>query len=389
VRKKIFIIAGEKSGDLLGSKIIDRLDKNKFEIGIVGGESMEKQSYRSIFPMEKISVMGAMEILPRLRDILRKIEETAQFIVRTNQDMVLTIDSPDFCFRVMRRVRELDVARRIKGIHLVAPSVWFYREYRAAQVAKLYDMLLCLLPFEPKYFEKYGLKTTFVGHPIFGVESSEYSFNVNGRSVESYRKNSRIIAVTPGSRKFEIKLLMPIITKVIKILNRTYNFDYCILATENTRDFIKEYLVGRAIRNIEVEWEPKKKEKIIENSLLVLAKSGTNVVEIAAYAVPLMVMYKFDFLTNIFGTIFLKLKSGTKSVNLINILGERDVIPEMLLFNCNAIGIAEKVTELIANEELRIEQIRSNLSILKMLGYGCNDSPSLKIVNKIGELLNV
>ncbi|MDR2077393.1 MAG: hypothetical protein LBP39_00315 [Rickettsiales bacterium] len=389
MKKKIFIIAGEKSGDLLGSKIIDCLDRNLFEIGIVGGKSMEKRGPRSIFPMEDLSTMGAFGLLPKLVNILGKIEETARFVVHTGQDMVLTIDSPDFCFRVMRRIRELDTNRKIKGVHLVAPSVWFYRKNRAAKIAKLYDMLFCLLPFEPQYFEKHGLETIFVGHPIFGRESTEYSFNSSSYGIESYQRNSRIISITPGSRKSETTLLMPIVAGVVENISKKFNFDYHILATENTYDFIRSYLKTKAIDNINVEWEPDKKEKIIRNSLLVLAKSGTNTLEMAAYAVPMVVMYKFDFLTNVLGTIFLKLKSGIKFVNLINILGGKEIIPEALLFNCSVTTIAEKITHLIASEELRIEQIKNNLDTLKLLGYGNNSSPSLKIANKICELLNV
>ncbi|MDR2778400.1 MAG: lipid-A-disaccharide synthase [Rickettsiales bacterium] len=389
MKKKIFLIAGEKSGDLLGSKIIECLDRNLFEIGMVGGESMEKLGYRSLFPMEKLSIMGSFEVLPRLVDILRKIEETAQFIVRTNQEMVLTIDSPDFCFRVMRRVRELDVTRKIVGGHLVAPSVWFYRASRAKKIAKLYDILFCLLPFEPPYFEKYGLRTMFVGHPIFGRESFEYSFNTGNCGIGSYRRNSKIISITPGSRKSEVKLLMPVVAKVVENIGETFDLQYHILATENTHDFIEKYLNARNIMNIAVEWEPEKKEKIIRSSLLALAKSGTNALEIAAYAIPLVVMYKFGFLTNILGTIYLKLKSGIRFVNLINILGKREIIPEMLLFNCRAANIAEKIIELVASEKLRAKQIEDNLKILEVLGYGRNNSPSRRIASEIGRLLDV
>ncbi|GHU26384.1 lipid-A-disaccharide synthase [Bacilli bacterium] len=386
MKKKILIMAGEKSGDLLGSKIIDSLDKNLFEISIVGGVAMEKSGLKSLFPMNELSVMGIFEILPKLFNIIKRIEETARFAVETGQDVVLTIDSPDFCSRVAKKIRKLDKNNKIKIAHLIAPSVWFYRENRAKKIAKIYDILFCILPFEPPYFEKYGLRTIFVGHPLFGQEFKEHDFNNENHH---YRKDSKTISLTPGSRKTEVKVLLPIIVGVVDNLRKIYDFNYTILATEDTHELIKNYLKNRNIDYINLEKDPVKKEIIIKNSLIAIAKSGTNTLEIAAHSIPMVAIYRFNFLTNILAFLVSKIRTGVKFVNLINILVHREIIPEILLYDCNPDNISKKVSHLIDNEQIRIEQIEGNLKTLKALGYGSDDSPSRIIINEICKLVDV
>jgi len=163
--KKFFIIAGEASGDLLGSKLISeiKLQHTASEFIGVGGKLMQEQGLVSIFPMEELSVMGFLEVLPHLSKLLRRINQTAEIIVKEKPDFVISIDSPDFNFRVMKKLQNFNSAKKI---HLIAPSVWAYRAGRAQKISKLYDLLLCVLPFEPAYFEKHGLKTVFIGHPL-------------------------------------------------------------------------------------------------------------------------------------------------------------------------------------------------------------------------------
>jgi lipid-A-disaccharide synthase len=213
--KKIFLIVGEASGDLLGSKLIKELQEQlaqkneKAEFVGVGGKLMQEQGLVSIFPMEELSIMGFAEVVPHLLKILRRINQTAQTIIEQKPDFVITIDSPDFCFRVMKRLKAKLAGSKFapKKIHLIAPSVWAYREGRAEKISKLYDLLLAILPFEPPYFEKYGLKTVFIGHPIlenapdFGKKAEE---NRKFREKRGIKKDDFVICVTPGSRNGEV-----------------------------------------------------------------------------------------------------------------------------------------------------------------------------------------
>ena len=177
--KKFFIIAGEASGDVLGAKLIDEI-KQKFlakdemvEFIGVGGKSMQEAGLRSIFAMEDLSIMGFVEVLPHLFKILKRINQTADEIIAQKPDFIITIDSPDFNFRVMKKVKNYKGAKKI---HLVAPSVWAYREQRARKVAQLYDLLLAILPFEPPYFTKYNLKLDWIVKNIsndFGIPDKD------------------------------------------------------------------------------------------------------------------------------------------------------------------------------------------------------------------------
>jgi lipid-A-disaccharide synthase len=163
--KKIFIIAGEMSGDLLGYNVMNSINKcQKIDFVGIGGEKMESFGLKSLFPMNELSVMGVFEVLPKIFTLNKRIKDTIIEIKKQQPDMILTIDSPGFCFRVIKAFKN---DKKIKKVHLVAPSVWAWKSGRAKKIAELYDLLLCLLPFEPPYFEKYGLTTKFVGHPIF------------------------------------------------------------------------------------------------------------------------------------------------------------------------------------------------------------------------------
>ena len=379
MKKKFFIIAGEKSGDLLGSKILQNINKNIFDIYGIGGELMLKNGLKeSLFPMEELSLMGVFEILPKIFNLLKRIKQTADYIIKLQPDVVLTIDSPDFCFRVMKLVKKLDKENKIKKIHFIAPSVWAYREKRAEKISKIYDLLFCILPFEPPYFEKYGLKTIFVGHPLY--DKTEYD-NIQNNT-ENNIQNSNIISITLGSRKGEVNRFYPIIINVIKKLNKQ-DIKYYFLATNYTYDLIINKLKQDNIQNIEVIKE--NKNDIIKKSILVISKSGTNTLENAGFAVPMVVFYKFGFLTNIIAKRIRK-KSKVKFATIINIMNNKEIIPECLLEDCNSNNIYNKVNNLLNNPDLRKEQVENNLKTISILGYKSNNNSGNIIAKKIEEL---
>ena len=166
--KKIFIVTGEASGDLLGSRLIKEFENSNQAIKFcgVGGQQMKDRGFESIFPLEDLAVMGFLEVVPHIPKLLNRINQVITRIQEFQPDILITIDAPDFCFRVLKKLKKTPQFLKIKKIHLIAPSVWAYRQGRAQKIAQLYDLLLAILPFEPPYFEKYGLKTVFIGHPL-------------------------------------------------------------------------------------------------------------------------------------------------------------------------------------------------------------------------------
>lgn len=198
-RPLIFIIAGEPSGDALGARLMAALSQRldgKIRFEGIGGVQMAALGLVSRFPMEELSVMGAAEILPRLFGLLRRIGETAEAIVANRPDVVVTIDSPGFCFRVAKRVHD----HGIPIVHYVAPQVWAWKAHRAREIAGFLDHLLALLPFEPPIFTAEGLPCTFVGHPV--LESGAGSGDGAAlRARLSIDPDTTLVCLLPGSRR--------------------------------------------------------------------------------------------------------------------------------------------------------------------------------------------
>jgi len=168
-RKKIFIIAGEVSGDVLGAEIVRAAKMiGTMDFVGIGGESMLAAGLKSLFPISDLSVMGFAEVIKKSRVLISRIRQTADAIIREKPDIVLTIDSPSFAVRVIKKVRK-NLATLPKFYHCVAPMVWAWGRNRAKKYAKIFDKLFCFFDFEVPYFAKFGLKTEAVGYPIYNV----------------------------------------------------------------------------------------------------------------------------------------------------------------------------------------------------------------------------
>ena len=394
-RKKIFIIAGEASGDLLGSKIMKSLINNDKNVEItfcgIGGEKMEKEGLKSLFPMSDLSLMGFFEVLPKVFKLLKRIKQTVDTIIKEKPDAILTIDSPGFCFRVMEKLKCKDKKffDSVKKIHLIAPSVWAYKEKRAKRISKIYDLLLCILPFEPPYFEKYGLKTEYIGHPIFDDDtkySTKYSKSDLSKNY-SVSYDDIIIILTPGSRESEVERIYPIMIKAINILKERYCYtykDYHIFtfANNHTRDLVDftahEYEFKTKIITNETE-----KAKILSCANVALAKSGTNTFEFNIYGVPLVVTYTFNWFTNKIVKRVVKIKYA----NLVNILANQEIIPEFVLDNVDPSQIAEQLNKFLKDKQLCKKQIEDTRNIIKQLGYNCPEKASYCGASKILNLI--
>ncbi len=383
--KKFFVIAGEASGDLLGSKLIYELKLQNPDsqfIG-VGGKLMQEQGLVSIFPMEELAVMGFMEVVPHLFKLLRRIKQTAETIIREKPDFVITVDSPDFCFRVMKRLvdsRE-SIVDSFKKVHLIAPSVWAYREGRAEKISKLYDLLLAILPFEPPFFEKYGLKTVFIGHPLITNApdfSQKTEFNLAFRRKHKIAESDLLICVTPGSRVSEVQKIFPEFIGAINLLAAKFpQIKVAIPTVQKTRELVVEMAKSLKVEYFFVEDEEKK--SLFFASDFAVAKSGTNAVEFSLYRIPMLIAYKINFLTHFIVKRMIKIQFA----NLVNLILNQEIIPEMLQKKCRAKKIAEVLEKLISDKSFaQTQMIKSELA-LKMMGLGSIDNPSQKAAKEI------
>lgn len=350
--KKLYIIAGEPSGDFLGSSVIQSLNESSdFEIYGVGGNLMEAAGLKSLFDIREISIGGLIEIVPHIFHIKNLINRTVDDIIAKNPDILLTIDSPGFCFRVAKRVRKKN--QNIKLIHLVAPSVWAWREGRAKSMSKLYDHLLTLFDFEPKYFTKFGLETTFVGHPA--VEYFEETDNTT-------KENTLLIL--PGSRKQEINALLPIFLKASEKLN----FEKIIIPTlSNLLPIINPII--KNCKDIKLVCDEKEKAELYKSSKLAIVASGTATLQLALAGCPMIVCYRLSFVTYQILKHFVKVNY----ISLVNLILNKAVVPELIQSECNVEKILNTTQRLSINTQIKeFKELRERLKPID--GY-----PSQKI----------
>lgn len=380
---KIFLIAGENSGDILAGKLMIELKQifvNAKFYG-VGGKNMIDQGLESIFAMEELAVMGFVEVVPHLFTLIKRINQTADFINQLQPQIVITIDSPDFCFRVVKKIQKL---KNCKKVHLIAPSVWAYREGRAKKIAKLYNLLLAILPFEPPYFEKYHLKTVFVGHPI--IESAP-NFNEKKLLRNQFRSNYQIgdddfvICLTPGSRNNEVIKIFPEFILAINLLAKQKpNIKIVIPVVKKTEELVKKMANKLNVNYFLIPQD--QKNQMMFACDFAIAKSGTNSIEFSLYQIPIVIGYKINILTYIIVKSMIKIKFA----NLINLILNREVIPEFLQYDCNGQKIYTKILELIDYPKIAQQQTQECLTALKLLGLNNEVSASKKSANLIYNL---
>ncbi len=376
---RIFLIAGEASGDFLGATLMRAL-RTKHPEGVefagIGGRLMAEAGLESLFPMEELSVMGLAEVLPRLFKILKRIRQTAATILKSKPDAVVTIDSPDFCFRVVRKVKAKSHA--IPCIHYVAPSVWAWRPGRARKVARFLDHILTLLPFEPPYFEEHDLAATFVGHPI--VERlSRRGDSDRFRKKYDIDEAQKIFCILPGSRMGELNRLLERFTKATDTLLRDKPDMLVVVPTlPHLKAHIQEFFVGKGINPLVIDGEEDKFD-CFAASAVALAASGTVSLELALADTPHVIAYRVNAVTAWFARRLIK----TPYVNLVNILLNRPLVPELLQEQCQSIKMTQEVFKILDNKDARAEQLRGFREALIMIGLGDPETPSRKAADAV------
>jgi len=347
--KKIFILTGEPSGDKLASTVISKLklENPEIEYLAVGGTHLKNLGISSIFDLKEITYLGFTSVLLNIFKIKSKINNTVDEIIKFNPDILFSVDSPDFTLRVAERVKKIN--KNIKTIHYVAPQVWVWRKNRVKKINKFIDHMLLLFNFEKEYFDKENIKNTFVGHPL--IER-----NQNNRTVidSILPKDKKIISLFPGSRKSETNVLLPILIDFIKLMNKK-NDDYFfyIHATEENKNFIIENIKKINIGNLDVASEENIKLKILSKSIFAVSKSGTVSLQICNSNIPSIIIYKLSFIN----FMIFKMLVNVKFANIINIINNKEVIPELLQKECNAEEIYKSVIYLLKNPELIQKQL--------------------------------
>ena len=347
--KKIFILTGEPSGDKLASKVISKLQKNNPEIeySCVGGTHLNSLGIKSIFDLKEITYIGFTSVLLNIFKIKNKINKTVDEIIKFNPDILFSVDSPDFTLRVAEKVKKIN--NKIKTIHYVAPQVWVWREGRVKKFKKFLDHILLLFEFEKKYFDKENIPNTFVGHPLLEEETKNRTDLSNIIS-----SDKKIISLFCGSRSSEVNLLLPILIDFINLMNTKFdNFTFVFHATDENKSLISDKIKNINLENAEVISDENIKKQILNNSIFAVSKSGTISLEICNAKVPSIIIYKMNFLN----FLILKMLVKIKFANIINIINNKEIIPELIQNECNAKEIYNSVVYFLKNPELMNKQI--------------------------------
>ena len=347
--KKIFIVTGEPSGDKLASSVISKLKiiNPNIEYLCVGGTHLRSLGIQSIFDLEEITYLGFTNVLLNIFKIRNRINKTIDEIIKFNPDIFFSVDSPDFTLRVAEKVKKIN--NNIKIIHYVAPQIWIWREGRVKKIKKFVDHMLLLFNFEKKYFDKENILNTFVGHPL--LENNIKSKIDLSSLIE---KNKKIISIFPGSRDSEINVLLPILSDFIKLMNKKFNnYNFIFHATDKNKETIVNILKNNSLNNFQVISDENVKSQILSSSVFAIAKSGTVSLEICNANVPSIIIYKI----NMINYLIMKSLVKVKFANIINIINDKEIIPELLQDECNAKEIYNSVVYFLKNPKLMKMQV--------------------------------
>jgi lipid-A-disaccharide synthase len=374
----IFIVAGEPSGDALGGALMAALREragNRVRFAGIGGESMAEQGLSSLVPLSDLAVAGIAEVLPRAPLILRRVRETARAIQEMRPDAVVTIDSSGFSWRIAHRLRR--AGERLPLIHYVAPMVWAWRTGRARRMARWYDHLLTLLPFEPPYFERVGLACTYVGHPV--IESgADRGDAARFRAAHGIAGDELVLTVLPGSRGGEVRRLLPVFGAALQRLEPMIGPFRVAVPTVET--------VAKAVTEGVADWPgcpivlrgAAAKYDAFAASRAAMAASGTVALELALARVPMVIGYRLNRMTQIVLDWVVKVRQ----VNLVNLILGRVLVTELLGDDCTPERLAVAVADLVRDEAVRSTHIAGYDEAMRRLGVG-SLSPSRNAADRI------
>jgi len=378
---KFFFAVGEPSGDALCAKLMAAIklrdEARNIKFYGVGGPLMEAEGLHSLFPMEELTIMGIAEVVPKIPKLLKRIKETAQAALEINPDAFISVDAPDFSFRVAAKLKNSPFPK----IHYVAPSVWAWRPGRAAKVAKLYDHLLTVLPFEPPYFEREGLAATFVGHSV--IETG-----ANSGDGEAFRARHRLayttplLMVLPGSRRGEVSKHLPIFKETVaRVKSSVAELAVVIPVIGKSAEIVHENVKDWPVKVITIDGMSEKYDAMAASDVA-LAASGTVGLELALAKLPAVIAYKMHVITAYIARKFVKLDY----VNLINILENQEIVPEHLLEECLPSRLSPTITDLFKSEEKRELQIEGYGAALQALGVG-GEAPGIRAADVVLSLI--
>jgi len=359
---KVFVVAGEASGDKLGAALMAGLRAQVPDVTFhgVGGDRMIAEGLQSLFPMDEISIMGITEILSQYRQLKARIRETAEAVLTAKPDVLITIDLPEFGLRVAKQVKARST---IRTVHYVAPTVWAWRPGRARKMAAHIDQVLALLPFEPPYMEAAGMRCDFVGHPVVTDPVATQAEAKDFRQRHGF-EDVPIALILPGSRRSEVTRLLPIFREVAtRLHHQRPDLAFVLPAAPNLaaqiRDAVRDWPVPLVIVN-PAEDGAAAKRAAFATADVALAASGTVSLELAAAGTPMVIAYDMNWLSRqVIGRLL-----RVDTVTLVNLVSETRVVPEFIGAACQPDAITATMIETLDHPTAQIDAMALTMARL-------------------------
>ena len=340
---KIAILAGEPSGDLIAGQLmayINSKEKNVEFIG-VGGPSMKQQGLKSFFDYSNLSLYGVFQVIPNIPKLVFLRYKLIKYLKNEKPDIFIGVDAPDFNFYIEKKLKQSD----IPTFHYVAPSVWAWRPKRVYKIKKTTDHILSIFPHEKPLFEKVGIQTTFVGHPLANkipLKSNMYKY----RKLLKINPKELVIALLPGSRMGELRAHADILLETAQNLLEVYpNAKFLIPVNNDTNmSFIEARVKNNPTKNLKLI--KGKVDEILSSSNIAIAASGTASLQIALHKKPMIIIYRGSWISYFVW----KMVRLIPHVSLPNILLNEDIVPEMLQHRATPTLLSKKACEIIKDK---------------------------------------
>jgi len=362
--KKIALIAGEASGDKIGAALIKKISLSyKIEIFGVGGEELATHGLKSLFPYEELSLIGPWAILKNIKELNKKLKLTIKSIVSYKPDTLIIIDSPEFTHRVAKNIKKY--LPNLPIINYVPPLVWVWRSYRAKPMKKYITHILSIYPFEPKIFKELdGPPSIYIGNPLFdNIKKRESPKIINS-------SETKIILFMPGSRQSEIdKLLKPSLESFQYMSSKGYKFKIKIPTFYKYKDKLEKFISAYDL-DFEIILDEEEKIKCFYSADVALVASGSATLELSAAKLPMVVIYKLNFL-NFFFAFLLNLHK--RAISLPNLILKKNLVPELIQKDCNVSNISKNLLELFNDEKKRNSQLMGFNEIHEIMKISNNE----------------
>ncbi|HVY17622.1 MAG TPA: lipid-A-disaccharide synthase [Rhodopila sp.] len=376
-RPLIYLVAGEQSGDVLGARLVRAIRARRDDVVFagIGGQAMAAEGVQSLFPIGDLAVMGFLEVLPRIRRLKALLRQAIDDIAERRPDVLVTIDSPGFTLRVLGALRDSG----LKRVHYVAPQVWAWRENRVKRYPGLWDELLCLLPFEPAFFARHGLRARFVGHPVL-ESGADRGDAARFRARHGIPAGARVLTVMPGSRHSEVSRLLPVLEQALRRLPG--DLVPVVPLAGPVADTVRRHTLAWPVKPVLVA-SAEEKFDAFAASAGALTKSGTSTLELAVARVPMVVTYRVNPLSYVIAKRLVKVRYAS----ILNLLLDRMVVPELIQHDATPERLAEEVRRLLDDPAAVAAQqagFERALTMLRPLAGMPSDSAAEAVLGLLG-----